>query len=172
MESKNESIQLTRICITTTFPVSEKSIFFKKRSKKEFPLDCSCIVHLWNWQNCKKNQSDVVLTLDRLPDSIARWRRPTLTFSLLWTQLPWQILLSFKRKFELFTSQESNTRNQFSAHRELLMSVGRLCFSRLPFRSFCFSRFHWGAYYSGTLSVGLKSLSGWESSRKIDEKER
>ena len=46
MESKNESIQLTRICITTTFLVGEKTIFFKKRSRKDFPLYCSCIVHV------------------------------------------------------------------------------------------------------------------------------
>ena len=46
MESKIESIQLTRICIPTTFPVGEKSIFFKKRSRKDFPLNGSCIVHI------------------------------------------------------------------------------------------------------------------------------
>ena len=37
MESKNESIQLTRICITTTFPVGEKSIFFEKPLQGRFP---------------------------------------------------------------------------------------------------------------------------------------
>ena len=37
MESKNESIQLTRICITTTFPVGEKSIFFQKPLQGRFP---------------------------------------------------------------------------------------------------------------------------------------
>ena len=37
MESKNDSIQLTRICITTTFPVGEKSIFFQKPLQGRFP---------------------------------------------------------------------------------------------------------------------------------------
>ena len=38
MESKNESIQLTRICITTTFPVGEKSIFFSKSAPGKISL--------------------------------------------------------------------------------------------------------------------------------------
>ena len=38
MESKNESIQLTRICITTTFPVGKKSIFFQKPLQGSFPI--------------------------------------------------------------------------------------------------------------------------------------
>ena len=37
MESKNESIQLARICITTTFHVGEKSIFFQKSLQGRFP---------------------------------------------------------------------------------------------------------------------------------------
>ena len=37
MELENESLQLTRICITTTFPVGEKSIFFQKPLQGRFP---------------------------------------------------------------------------------------------------------------------------------------
>ena len=66
MESEIKSIQLTRICIPTTFPVGEKSIFFKKRSRKDFPLNGSWIAHTWAWQNCKKNHCNVILNLDWL----------------------------------------------------------------------------------------------------------
>ena len=37
MKQKNGSIQLTRICITTTPPVGEKSIFFQKSLQGRFP---------------------------------------------------------------------------------------------------------------------------------------
>ena len=37
MKSKNESIQLIRICITTMFPTGEKSIFSQKSLHGRFP---------------------------------------------------------------------------------------------------------------------------------------
>ena len=38
MESKNESLQLTRICITTILPVGEKTIFFSKSAPGKISL--------------------------------------------------------------------------------------------------------------------------------------
>ena len=69
MELKIQSTHPSRICIENGSNFFWFCELLKKRSRKDFPLDCSCIVHLWNRQNCKKTKSDVVLTLDRLPDS-------------------------------------------------------------------------------------------------------
>ena len=71
MESKIESTHPSRICIENGSNFSWFWELLKKRSRKDFPLDCSCIVHIWNWRNCTKTQSNVVLTLDRLSDSSA-----------------------------------------------------------------------------------------------------
>ena len=53
-----EVIKETRLTIkngdTTTFPESEKSIFFKKRPTQDFPLDGSWFVYPWPTQKCKK----------------------------------------------------------------------------------------------------------------------
>ena len=45
MESKNDSIQLTRICITSTFPLGKKTIFFSKSAPGKISLSMVLVLH-------------------------------------------------------------------------------------------------------------------------------
>ena len=56
-------------------------LFFKMRSRDDFPLDSSWFVCLWPTQKCKKSRSDIILVTNPLSESsvclkiIAKWRR-------------------------------------------------------------------------------------------------
>ena len=60
MESKNESIQLTRICITTTFPVGEKWIFFSKIPPGK--ISYSIVLVLYTYEHSKTTEKTGVLS--------------------------------------------------------------------------------------------------------------
>ena len=45
IESKNDSIQLTRICITTTLRLGEKSIFFSKSAPGKISFSMVLVLH-------------------------------------------------------------------------------------------------------------------------------
>ena len=69
MESKNESIQLTRICITTTFPVGEKSFFSKSALEK---ISISIVLVLCTRMKSAKLQKSIKMQHDSGAGALAK----------------------------------------------------------------------------------------------------
>ena len=69
MLSKNESNQPAEFFMQNEAKIINFSLFFKKRSRDDFPLDSSWFVYPWPTQKCKKNQSDIIPVSNPLSDS-------------------------------------------------------------------------------------------------------
>ena len=87
MESKNESIQLTRICITTTFPVGEKSIFFSKNPPGK--ISYSIVLVLYIDDQSKTAEKPGVLSFYYINDGpTIRWNAGDRTAGQWYSSLP------------------------------------------------------------------------------------
>ena len=106
---KKESDQIEKLKIIDFW------LFFKMRSRDDFPLDSSWFVCLWPTQKCRKTRSDIILVTNLLSESSAVRAFLCILAHLAYLACSFSLIL--RRIDELmFWFKHTNTRKHFSEH--------------------------------------------------------